>query len=177
MKMLKIIGLIVVILIALPFVIAAFVKNEYVVERHIMVERPKEQVFDYIKHLKNQEQYSVWVMMDPNLKKEFRGTDGTEGFVFAWSGNKQAGKGEQEIKQIEEGSKMEVELRFEEPMKSVASAPFTTQALSPTQTKVTWGMQGTSKYPMNFMNLFMEKMVGGPIETSLVNLKTILEKQ
>ena len=67
-------------------------------EREITIKKPRHEVFDYIKIPKNQENYNKWVMMDPNLKKDFRGTDGTVGFVFAWHGNKQAGEGEQENK-------------------------------------------------------------------------------
>lgn len=55
--------------------------------------------------------------MDPNMKKDFRGTDGTVGFVYAWDGNKKAGKGEQEIKKITEGERVDVEVRFEKPLK------------------------------------------------------------
>jgi hypothetical protein len=114
--------------------------------------------------------------MDPNMKKEFRGTDGTVGFIYAWNGNKDAGKGEQEIKKIVEGERVEVEVRFEKPMEGIANAPVVTEAISENQTKVKWGMHGKSTYPMNFMNLFMDGMLGKDLETSLISLKGILEK-
>ena len=37
-------------------------------------------------------------------------------------------------------------------------------------------MNGKSKYPLNLMNIFMDNMLGKDLETSLHNLKTILEK-
>ena len=37
-------------------------------------------------------------------------------------------------------------------------------------------MVGKNPYPMNFMNLFLDKLLGKDIETSLLTLKTILEK-
>ncbi len=114
--------------------------------------------------------------MDPNMKKDFRGTDGTVGFVYAWDGNKNAGKGEQEIKNITEGERVDVEVRFEKPFEGIATAPIITEAVSENQTKVKWGMKGKSKYPMNFMNLFMNNMLGKDLETSLTTLKSILEK-
>ena len=176
MKTLKKILLVIAIIIAIPLVIALFVKKEYSVERTITINKPKQQVFDYVKHLKNQDNYSKWVRMDPAMKKDFRGTDGTIGFVYAWDGNKEAGKGEQEIKQITEGERMDVEIRFEKPFEGIAQAPFKTEALSAGQTKLTWGMKGKSKYPLNFMNLFMDNMLGKDIQSSLVMLKGILEK-
>jgi hypothetical protein len=37
-------------------------------------------------------------MMDPDMKKTYRGTDGTVGFVSEWESNKKdVGTGEQEI--------------------------------------------------------------------------------
>jgi uncharacterized protein YndB with AHSA1/START domain len=176
MKILKKVLTGIAIIIAIPLIVALFVKKEYVVEREVTINKPKEQVFDYVKHLKNQDNYSKWVRMDPNMKKDFRGTDGTVGFVYAWEGNDEAGKGEQEIKNIKEGERVDVEIRFKKPMEGVATAPIITQAIAPNQTKVTWGMAGKSPYPLNFMNLFMDGMLGKDIEASLVSLKGILEK-
>src|SRR6478736_3566872 len=98
MKILKKVALILLIILTIPLVIALFVKREYDVERAVTINKPKEEVFNYVKYLKNQDNYSKWIQIDPNLKKSFRGTDGTVGFVYAWDGNNQAGKGEQEIK-------------------------------------------------------------------------------
>lgn len=170
------------IIIAIPLIIALFVKKEYTVEREIIINKPKQEVFNYIKYLKNQDNYSKWVMTDPNMKKDFRGTDGTVGFVYAWdSQNKQAGKGEQEIKSIKEGERIDIEVRFEKPFKGIANTPLATEAVSPPnsqrdQTKVKWGMHGTNPYPRNFMNLFMLKMLGKDLEISLTTLKGILER-
>ena len=176
MKALKMVLLVIVSIIALFLITALFVKKDYDVERSITINKSKQDVFDYMKHLKNQDNYSKWVMMDPNMKKTFTGTDGTVGFVYAWDGNKQAGKGEQEIKSITEGEKLDVEVRFEKPFKSTAYAPMSTENVGNGQTKVTWGLKGTSSYPMNIMNLFMDGMLGKDIDVSLNNLKAILEK-
>ncbi len=37
-------------------------------------------------------------------------------------------------------------------------------------------MNGKNNYPLNFMNLFMNNMLGKDLETSLTTLKSILEK-
>ena len=113
------------------------------------------------------------------MKKEFRGTDGSVGFVYAWDGNKQAGKGEQELKGIREGERIDVEVRFIKPFEGIATTPFTTKPISENETLVTWGMTSTLKYPMNLMLLFMnmDKLLGKDLETSLLTLKKILEKK
>ncbi len=167
------------IVIAIPFVIAAFVKGEYKVLREITINRPKQDVFNYIKFMKNQENYSKWDTMDPAMKKSYSGTDGTIGFVSAWESKKDdVGVGEQEIKKITEGERVDFEIRFKEPFEATDAAFMTTETLSDSQTKVQWGFEGKMKYPMNLMMLFMdfEKIIGGDVETGLSRLKVVLEK-
>lgn len=164
------------IIIALPFITALFVKKEYAVEREIMIYKPKHEVFDYIKHIKNQDDYSKWNQNDLNMKKEFRGVDGTPGFVYAWSGNKKAGEGEQEIISIMEGERLNTELRFIRPWKSTGHSYIITEAADEHNTKVKWGLYGESKYPGNVMNLFIGSMLGNDLDTNLNNLKQTLEK-
>ena len=116
-------GLIIIIVLAL--ITALFVKKEYAVERSVSISRSNQDVFEYVKYLKNQDQFSVWAKIDPAMKKEYRGTDGTVGFVSAWdSKNKQAGKGEQEIIKITDGERIDYVLRFLEPMKATDNAYF-----------------------------------------------------
>jgi uncharacterized membrane protein len=164
-------------LLALPFIAALFIRKEYKIERAVTIDKPNSEVFDYVRHLKNQENFSKWVMIDPTAKKEYSGTDGTTGFIYAWdSKNKNAGKGEQEIKNIIDGKKVDIEVRFERPFTNTAQTPFVTDSISGNQTQVRWGMFGKNKYPMNLMNPFISNLLGKDMETSLGTLKTILEK-
>ena len=175
MKILKITGIIILGIIALFYLTALIVSRDYQVEREVVINKPKEQVFDYIKHLRNQDNYNIWVKMDPNQKTDFTGTDGQVGFIYAWDGEK-AGKGEQEIKSIKEGESIDLELRFKRPFESTAYAYFQTSSPTPDETKVTWGMKGVNPYPMNIMNLVMDGMLGKDLAAGLNNLKATLEK-
>lgn len=177
MNILIIILSIIAALVAIPLIIALFVKKEYTVDREIIVNKPKQEVFDYIKYIRNQDYYSKWVMMDPSRKKIFIGTDGTEGFIYGWdSNNKNAGKGEQEIKLIVEGVKIETEIRFVKPFEGIGHSEMITEGLSSDQTKVEWKMVGKNKYPMNFLNLFIGNLLSKDMDTSLNMLKQILER-
>lgn len=179
MKYLKKVLIIIAIIVAIPLILALFTQKEYDVEEEITINKPKQEVFEYIKHLKNQNEYSKWAMMDPNMEKSFRGTDGTVGFVSAWKSDKEdVGSGEQEILKIEEGERIDFELRFFEPFESTESAYMTTQSLSVEKTEVKWGFNGHMDYPMNLMLLFMdfEGMIGDDLATGLQNLKENLEE-
>jgi hypothetical protein len=135
-------------------------------------------VFDYVKLLKNQAYYHKWVMMDPNAKMENKGTDGTVGYISAWDSQmKDVGKGEQEITAVSEGQSIDCDVRFIKPFEGKAHTNMTTEAAAENQTKVKWVFSGVSNYPMNIMNLMMDKELGGALQESLVKLKEVVEKQ
>jgi len=165
-------------IIILFLLLALIAKKGYSVHREIVINKPKQEVFDYVKLLKNQDNYSKWVMTDPNMKKIFKGTDGTVGFVYGWNGNKQAGEGEQEIKKIKDGESTDVEVRFVRPFTAVGHADMVVSPAPGNQTHVRWGMSSSMKYPMNVMLLFMnmDKLLGKDLDISLNTLKGILEK-
>ncbi len=179
MKILKRILIIVVIIIAIPLVVALFTKKDYHIEREMVINKPKQQVFDYIKLLKNQNYYSKWNLKDPNAKMDYKGTDGTVGFVSSWDSQvKEVGKGEQEITKITEGERVDMDLRFSKPHEDKATAYMQAESITANQTKVKWGLDGHMDYPMNFMLVAMnfDKMLGDDLTTGLTNLKGILEK-
>lgn len=179
MKNLKKIFTVIAIIIAIPLVVALFVKKDYVVEREIIINKPKAEVFEYIKFLRNQDNYSKWNMMDPDMKKTYQGTDGTIGFISAWESKMEnVGAGEQEIVNMIDGERIDTKLRFKVPFESQNDAYMITEDMSNNQTKVKWGFKGAFPYPFNLMGLFMdmEKAVGGDLEVGLQNLKNLLEK-
>lgn len=154
------------------------ISKDIAATREIVIQKPVGEVFNYIKYLKNQLNYSKWATLDPNMKNEFRGTDGAVGFVNSWTGNKKVGQGEQEITGVEEGKSLSTDLRFIKPFKSFAKAKMTTEAVDANSTRVTWGFESKMNYPMNVMKLFMnmEKAVGNDFSTGLQNLKALMEK-
>ncbi len=177
MKIAKRIAMGLAILLALPFVAALFLKKSFVIERELTINRPKQEVFEYIKQLKNQEKYSKWTMMDPKAKITYRGTDGAVGSIMAWeSDNPDVGKGEQEIKKIVDGERMDVEIRIREPFQSTDPAYTATETISDQKTKVKSVYFGKMPYPMNLLCLFVEDKIGQDMQTNLTNLKNVLEK-
>jgi hypothetical protein len=179
MKILKKILFVILGIIVLALVVALFTKKDYAVEREVTINKPKQEVFDFIKFVKNQDQYSVWNNIDPAMKKSYTGTDGTVGFIYAWdSTNKNAGKGEQEITKITDSERIEMKLRFKEPFEAEDDAYMATEPLGADKTKVKWGFTGKMPWPMNLMLLCMnmEEMIGKDLQGGLDKLKTILEK-
>ncbi|MEI9944428.1 MAG: SRPBCC family protein [Chitinophagaceae bacterium] len=164
-------------IIALFLIIASLTKKAYTLQKQVIINAPKQEVFNYMKLIKNQEQYSVWVTKDPNIKLVYTGTDGTVGFKSAWeSNNKNVGVGEQELKKITDGDSTEVEIRFKKPFEGTSWAANKLTTTADGKTLLTQTFSGKSKFPMNIMNLFMDKLVGKDMQTNLENLKRNLEK-
>ncbi|MEO5942035.1 MAG: SRPBCC family protein [Ferruginibacter sp.] len=163
-------------IVALLLIVAFFMKKGYNTHQEIIIHEPLQKVFDYLMQIRNQDNFNKWIMVDPDMKREYKGTDGTVGFIYAWNGNKEAGEGEQEIKTIDKGKKIEMELRFVRPFSGVAHAKMTTESLSASQTKVIWNTNSNMKYPINLMLPLIVKMLEKDMGTSLTTLKKILEK-
>jgi len=179
MKALIWILIVVVSIIGLILLTALFVKKDFAVEKQIEINKPKQEVYNYVVLLKNQNNFSKWATIDPAKETTFSGVDGTVGFVSAWkSENKNVGSGEQEITKIDPGKRIDYELRFKEPMEDTNMAHMTLDSIGENKTLVKWGFEGVMKYPTNITLLFLDidKLIGGDFEFGLNKLKGILEE-
>ncbi len=152
--------------------------TDYAVKRQVDINKPDTVVFSFLKLLKNQDEFSVWARMDPAMKKSYAGEDGTVGFISAWeSDDENVGSGEQEIMAIEEGKRIDYELRFIKPYEATGKAYMEIEPLSADSTRVTWGFEGQMPRPMNIMLLFldMERQMAPALEDGLNNLKNKLQ--
>lgn len=163
-------------IIVLLLLAGLFMRKKHYVKRDIVINVPRQTVFDYIKLLKNQDTFNKHAMVDPARQKDFKGTDGTVGYIYSWSGDKSAGEGEKEIIDIVDGKKIEMEIRFVKPMKVSARIVMETESLSDSQTKVYWTNAGSLHYPINIMIPVMERSVAKGMDSSLATLKRNLEK-
>ena len=177
MSLALIIVIIIVGIILLFLLIAAVSEKDYSIPRQIDIDAPKQKVFDYVKMLKNQDYYNKWVMTDPQMKKAFTGTDGEPGFIYAWNGNKKAGEGEQEITTVNPGVNMVSEVRFVRPFPGISILDMATEAIGDNKTRIHWSTGSRMKFPMNAMLPMIKKMLAKDMDTSLNNLKSILEDQ
>lgn len=177
MKILKRIGIVILIIIALPLIIALFIPKSYTVSVSEIIDQPKQVVYDYVRILENQKEYSIWVMQDPNLKPEIIGTDGTVGAIQKWNSTmNEVGEGEQEITALT-ADRMDVDLRFKRPFKGTAKAANIFREISENQTKITSEFYSKESYPMNLPSyLFGRKMIREAQTKNLQNIKQLLEE-
>lgn len=150
--------------------------KEMSIDQEIIINKPKHVVFGALISLKNDD-WTVWQKKDPKIQMEFKGTDGNVGSIASWKGNEDVGIGEQEIKKIIDGERVETELRFKEPMSATNFSTFTTESLEINQTKVKWNFSGPNPFPMNvmFFILNMKGKMKEDMQHGLENLKKKLE--
>lgn len=159
-----------------PYVLGLLLPRKFVIAREVVIARPAREVFDFMKLLKNQERYSAYAQADPAMKIEYRGTDGTVGAVAAWdSEDRNVGKSEQEIKAIEDGKRIEIEIRFREPFQSVDPLVTEVEALGPSETRVRNTYRGKIRYPYNLLVWWVMAKIRENMQASLHNAKALLE--
>jgi uncharacterized membrane protein len=177
MKFLKRFLLVILGLVAVALIAALFVKKEYSLAKEITINRPKQQVYDYISLLKNQNNYGTWFKADPKMKQTYTGTDGTVGYVSAWE-SETMGNGQQQITELKNGESMKTAMVFKGFINFKSEASMNLKGVNDSVTNVNWTMSGSTPWPFNLMNVFMnmEDAVGKDYTQGLANLKSILEK-
>ena len=147
------------------------------IEKSVKVKKSPGVVYEYLKLTRNQDNFSVWNMADPNMKKSYEGTDGTVGFIYRWDSEvKNVGAGEQEITAMDDGKSIDYAIRFSRPMKNTGKTKFQITGSADGYTSVDWIFDSPSKFPMSLFSPIFKRMLGKDLEKGLQNLKVILEK-
>lgn len=176
MKALKIIGIVIVSIIAILLIAALFIPKDFAYEKSITINAPVDSVWNNTNSLSALDKWSPWNDHDPVMKKEITGIDGTVGAKQSWISDI-AGSGSQTIVKITKPSYFETKLIFTDPYESKGIG-FVKLVPEGEGTKVTWGMTGSMPYPFNFLNIFMdmEKNLGKDWDNGLSKLKELSEK-
>jgi uncharacterized protein YndB with AHSA1/START domain len=175
--MLKIIGIVIVVLIAAVLIFAATKPDTFRVQRAASIKAPPEKVFALINDFNRWGAWSPWEKKDPAMKRTFGAVTSGKGAEYAWEGNKDVGQGRMEIAESVVPSKVALKLDFVKPFEAHNLVEFTLEPKGDT-TNVTWAIQGDTPYFAKIIHVFinMDKMVGKDFEIGLANLKAIAEK-
>lgn len=175
--MLKIIGIVVVVLVAGVLLHAANKPDTFQVQRSASIQAPPERIFALINDLRAFNTWNPYEKKDPNLKGRYSGPESGKGAGYAFEGNKEVGKGSIEILESSSPSKVTMRLSMVEPFKAQNVVEFTLAPIGGV-TNVTWAMQGPAPFLAKIIHVFidMDKMVGRDFEAGLANLKAAVEK-
>jgi len=173
---LKILGIIILVIVVYVIIaMLAFGKN-YHYEKSIVINAPKEKVWQKVSSMKAFNEWNPWMKLDPTMKIIYSGNSGEVGDKYCWdSKNDDAGAGCQEIKELVVNEKQKTEMTFIKPFDGQATSDIilTTEGNA---TKVTWTMDTEQDPMIKIMRPIMDYQMGKSYGEGLDNLKKLLEK-
>ena len=150
------------------------------VERDIVISASATDVFPYISHFEEWNNWSPWAKVDPNADFVLTGSGVDQRMEWA-SDNPDVGQGSQEVTTLESPTLMKTHLNFEG--QGIADASFHLQEQDG-KTLVTWSLDSdmSEKTPLllkpitNYFAVMMDGMIGPQYEIGLRNLKNLVEQ-
>jgi hypothetical protein len=161
-------------LVVVLLVVAAFLPATYTVERSIVIAKPPSVVFPQVADLNQWLKWSPWPEMEPSAKNTITGPVGEVGMSWAWEG-KELGVGSLTLHRVEKDRSVHSKLVIKEPMASEADDYMTLEPVE-NGTKLTWTNTGSLPYPVGrYFGLTIEGMLGPQYESGLQKLKALCE--
>ncbi len=166
-------------ILAAVFVVGGMVvPSLWQVSRSTIIAKNPEAIYPYLASLKKWEQWSVWTQEnDPTLVYTYEGPESGKGAKQHWT-SKKMGSGWLEITEANPETGIVYTLfidmgRFQSTIQGSIKLEG-----GGTYTKLTWSDHGDAGENLlkKWMNMIMDPMLGRQLETSLVRLKTLIEK-
>lgn len=175
MKIIKKIGIALLIIIGLIVVVSLFLPSQLIVERSISINAPTEIVFEQINTLKNWNNWSPWYKLDTAVVQTYFGGEKGKNAGYTWdSKNSDVGKGKLTIVESAPYDSIVTALDFMEQGTAFGGFKFKKEGEA---TIVTWYMN--CEMGMNpigkIFGLFMDGMLGPDFEKGLADLKKVSE--
>ncbi len=169
------------ILASIVLLIAAFViyvasrPGEFRVSRSTTINASPSAVFPLVSDLRAFQTWSPWAKMDPQAKVTYGGPASGVGSSFSWQGGK-TGEGTMATSESRQDEFIRFMLIFRKPFNATNTAEFTFKPEG-NLTVVTWSMEGRNNFLAKAFGVFMdcERMIGGPFEQGLADLKALSE--
>lgn len=143
----------------------------------MVINAPREDIFKFVRMLKNQPLWVPWYKRDPHAILKYRGEDGKEGACFYWKGDRKVGEGTQKIVKMKPFAIMETRLLFVKPIRLNALTYIAIKEIEPGKSKMVWGVRGNLAFPLSIISIFysVNRLLGNDLEKGLIHLKGIME--
>ena len=155
----------------------AWAKKEFDISRTVVINTPKEDVYNLIRQLKKQPSWMPWMEEDYKGTLKFNGEDGKQDAILYWKSKNRFYEGTQKIVKLNQGRIMETRVLVLKPAKMIFLEYKGLKGLDENKTKMVWGVRGGLNFPFSVIALIqpVDKMYGADLEKGLKNLKNILE--
>ncbi len=168
-------ALLIVLVIALAGVLIflATREAEYDVRRSLFMQVESQRVFDKVRDLSTWQEWSPWLMHEPETRLSYSNPADQEGAWYRWDGQR-VGAGQITHERFEAPQRIEQKIEFTRPFKSVSkvSWEFVPQANG---TEVTWRIQGRMPFLLRFMTATTQRMIARDYDLGLALLRGLLD--
>lgn len=175
MKFLKILIFVVLGLIAIFVIVGLFLPSKMKVERSITIDAPPFYAFMQVDNLRNYNEWSPWLVMDPNMKIEYEGPASGVGAAYSWtSGDANVGIGKLTIAESKPYESIQTELQFADGQ----GQGYWKFEPAEGKTKVTWSVESDlgGNIMAKYMGVFADATMGALFEQGLQKLKKLAEQ-
>lgn len=159
----------------------AWAKKEFDQNRTIVINRPKAEVYGYVRQLKLQHYWLPWFEKRPGIVLKYKGEDGKEGTALYWKVRHKwfEEEGIEKITKIKTGKVLESQFFFLKPYRTYFVSYIAVKEISEEKTKLLWGIRGVHRFPFSVLFLFYDftGRLQTHIEEGLENLKFNLENK
>ncbi len=145
----------------------------YHVQRSTVINASADQVFDTVADFSRWKIWSPWLGAEKDAKVTVTDNPNSVGSIYRWQGDV-VGRGEIEHQKLNRPTRIEDEIRFIKPFKSVSGVCFTLEPQGDA-TKITWNMNGKLPFFLFWMKSSMETFIGMDYERGLSMLKEYIE--
>jgi len=155
----------------------AWAKKEFDISRTVIINRPKEEVFNFVRQLKKEPQWMPWFEKDFKGILKFKGDDGKPEALLYWKGHKYFYEGTQKIIKLNQGKIMETRFLIVKPFTLALLEYKGLKDIDESKTKMVWGVRGNLAFPLSVISLIhpVDKAYGKDLEAGLKKMKSILE--
>jgi ribosome-associated toxin RatA of RatAB toxin-antitoxin module len=155
----------------------AWAKKEFDISRTVVINRPKEEVYNLVRQLKKEPLWMPWFQENFNGIYKHKGEDGKLNAMLYWKANKKFFEGTQKIVKLNQGKIVETRIMFVKPFKMIVLEYKGLKDLDANSTKMVWGIRGALSFPFSVIALMqpVDKTYGPDLEKGLQNIKALLE--
>ncbi len=155
----------------------AWAGKEFEINRTVVINRPKDEVFNVVRQLRKEHLWFPWFKKDFNGILKYSGEDGKMDALLYWKGHKTFYEGTQKITKVNQGKIIETKILVVKPLRMVLIEYKGLKEIDENKTKIVWGIKGGLAFPLSVMALIypVDKAYGEKLEEGLKNLKVIME--
>lgn len=159
----------------------AWSKKEFDQNRTIIINKPKIEVYSYVRQLKLQHFWFPYFEKRPGIVLKYKGDDGREGAALYWKIKHRwfEEEGIEKIIKVKTGKVLETQFFFLKPCRTYFISYIAVKEVGNEKTKILWGIRGVHRFPLSVFFLFygFNGKLRAHIEEGLENLKFNLENR